>query len=92
MRCFICDRSPFAADMEAGANCRVCALRSIVKTWRSAHHDKAALVIFLAPPASSDSFRTTQANGTIDKLTYNLGPSQLSAEDQVQEAVAKIND
>ncbi len=32
-------------------------------------------------------------NGTIDKLTYNLGPSQLSAEDQkkVQEAVAKVN-
>ncbi len=33
-------------------------------------------------------------NGTIDKLTYNLGPSQLSAEDQkkVQDAVAKVND
>jgi hypothetical protein len=33
-------------------------------------------------------------NGTIDKLTYNLGPSQLSAEEQrnVQEAVAKVND
>ena len=32
--------------------------------------------------------------GTIDKLTYNLGPSQLSAEDQkkVQDAVAKVND
>jgi arylsulfatase A-like enzyme len=32
--------------------------------------------------------------GTIDKLTYNLGPSQLSAEDQkkVQYAVAKVND
>jgi hypothetical protein len=32
--------------------------------------------------------------GTIDKLTYNLGPSQLSAEDQkkVQDAIAKIND
>jgi arylsulfatase len=33
-------------------------------------------------------------NGTIDKLTYNLGPSQLSAEDQkkVQDAVARVND
>ena len=33
-------------------------------------------------------------NGTIDKLTYNLGPSQLSAEDQrkMQDAVAKVND
>jgi arylsulfatase A-like enzyme len=32
--------------------------------------------------------------GTIDKLTYNLGPSQLTAEDQkkVQDAVAKVND
>jgi arylsulfatase A-like enzyme len=32
--------------------------------------------------------------GTIDKLTYNLGPSQLSAEDQkkVQDAIAKVND
>jgi hypothetical protein len=32
-------------------------------------------------------------NGKIDKLTYNLGPSQLSAEDQkkVQDAVAKVN-
>ena len=32
--------------------------------------------------------------GNIDKLTFNLGPSQLSAEDQkkVQEAVAKVND
>jgi hypothetical protein len=32
-------------------------------------------------------------NGTIDKLTYNLGPSQLSAEDQkkVQDAVARVN-
>src|SRR5271167_4773215 len=32
--------------------------------------------------------------GTIDKLTDNLGPSQLSAEDQkkVQDAVAKVND
>jgi hypothetical protein len=33
-------------------------------------------------------------NGTIDKLTYKLGPEQLAAEDQkkVQEAVAKAND
>jgi hypothetical protein len=32
--------------------------------------------------------------GTIDKLTYNLGPSQLNAEDQkkVQDAIAKVND
>ena len=32
-------------------------------------------------------------NGTSDKLTYNLGPSQLSAEDQkkVQDAVARVN-
>jgi arylsulfatase A-like enzyme len=32
-------------------------------------------------------------NGKIDKLTYNLGPSQLSAEDQrkVQDAVARVN-
>jgi arylsulfatase len=32
-------------------------------------------------------------NGTIDRLTYNLGPSQLSAEDQkkVQDAVARVN-
>ena len=32
--------------------------------------------------------------GNIDKLTFNLGPSQLEAEDQkkVQEAVAKVND
>jgi arylsulfatase len=32
--------------------------------------------------------------GTIDKLTYNLGPEQLSAEDQkkVQDTVAKAND
>jgi arylsulfatase A-like enzyme len=32
--------------------------------------------------------------GAIDKLTYKLGPSQLSAEDQkkVQDAVAKVND
>jgi hypothetical protein len=31
-------------------------------------------------------------NGTIDKLTYNLGPSQLTAEDQrkVQDAIAKV--
>jgi arylsulfatase A-like enzyme len=33
-------------------------------------------------------------NGTIDKLTYKLGPEQLKAEDQkkVQDAVAKVND
>jgi hypothetical protein len=33
-------------------------------------------------------------NGTTDKLTFNLGPSQLSAEDQkkIQDAVAKAND
>jgi arylsulfatase A-like enzyme len=33
-------------------------------------------------------------NGTIDKLTYKLGPEQLAAEDQkkVHEAVAKVND
>jgi len=32
--------------------------------------------------------------GTIDKLTFKLGPSQLSAEDQkkVQDAIAKVND
>jgi arylsulfatase len=31
--------------------------------------------------------------GTIDKLTYNLGPSQLKAEDQrkIDEASAKVN-
>jgi len=31
--------------------------------------------------------------GKIDKLTYNLGPSQLSAEDQrkVNEAIARVN-
>jgi hypothetical protein len=31
-------------------------------------------------------------NGTIDKLTYNLGPSQVTAEDQrkVQDAIAKV--
>ena len=31
--------------------------------------------------------------GTIDKLTYNLGPSQLSAEDQrkVDDAIARAN-
>lgn len=31
--------------------------------------------------------------GTIDKLTYKLGPSQLSAEDQkkVDDAVARVN-
>ncbi|HTY85303.1 MAG TPA: sulfatase-like hydrolase/transferase [Silvibacterium sp.] len=32
--------------------------------------------------------------GTIDKLTFNLGPSQLSAEDQkkVEDAIARVND
>ncbi len=32
-------------------------------------------------------------NGSIDKLTYNLGPSQLSAEDQrkVNDAIAEVN-
>ncbi len=31
--------------------------------------------------------------GTIDKLNYNLGPSQLSAEDQkkVDDAMARVN-
>ena len=33
-------------------------------------------------------------NGTIDKLTFNLGPTQLAVEDQkkVQEGAAKAHD
>ncbi|MGA7460066.1 MAG: hypothetical protein WBW69_07555 [Candidatus Korobacteraceae bacterium] len=41
-------------------------------------------------PSYEVPFRFT---GTIDKLTYNLGPSQLSAEDQKKQddAIARAN-